>query len=417
MFSFDANSKQYTFHTPVVSGVSEVLPAGHYKLSLTPKGSVIFSPTAPFKLPSKLYGSMDARWDKVMRAYKNQPNKNTGVLLTGRAGSGKSLLGQYGANRFVLDVEGGVVLMPEHAIPGPILSDIIARIPNPVLFFGDEFEKMHSLDVQNTLLTTFDGGTTTGVLFVMTANDLDRVVPYFLDRPGRFLFHWPYFGLDDDFITGYAQDNLNNKDHVQELLRLSYRINDMSFDILRAIVGSCNLENISPEEAVEDLNVTVSTLQENDHWHVSELILSDRDVTPYYIPRAHGVDPRTLNNETFCIHGNYVGEELASLMLKQAKERLARIPEDSMQHKILAERVRGLETGIRKTTFDDFFLPFIPATLLMRSDDAVVYAGDVVISGVSHTFKATWSRGVRSVMVKNVEGAPGSLQALLDHLS
>ena len=69
------------------------LPRGVYNLSFHPKIGYYLKRTQDFSLPPKVYGDLSIA-DRYLKTY-NHRTRNTGVLLTGQKGSGKTILAKY----------------------------------------------------------------------------------------------------------------------------------------------------------------------------------------------------------------------------------------------------------------------------------------------------------------------------------
>jgi hypothetical protein len=63
-----------------------------------------------------------------------------------------------------------------------------------------------------------------------------------------------YKGLDNDFIVEYCEDNLNAKEHIQTICRISSMFDQFNFDMLKALVEEMNRYNEIPQQAMKMLN-------------------------------------------------------------------------------------------------------------------------------------------------------------------
>lgn len=191
-----------------------------------------------FGMPEKTYGNNDGRADKIINTFMTRENKNTGVLLSGNKGSGKTLLSKSVCVKLA---EAGVpVLLVETAFAGPQFTAFINYIDQRCALFIDEFEKKYRKDEdQNLLLSLMDGTGVGNKMFLLTSNN-EKVSEFLLSRPSRVFYHWHYGKLPEDVFLAYCEENLHNKAHMENLKTLLAISTDMSFDVLQSIVEELN---------------------------------------------------------------------------------------------------------------------------------------------------------------------------------
>jgi len=254
------------------------------KSKLEPKiYSVVFSEftgfylkevTDKFILPEKIYGNTHRRADRIIDTY-NKRNSNTGVILVGDKGSGKSLLSQTIANRMI---ESGVpVILVQEGFIGDDFMSFINKLGDCVVIF-DEFAKTYANqsdepDYQDKLLTMFDGASSSAsqnkILYIVLENDKYKLNDFLIDRPGRFYYRFEYDSLEKEAVLEYINDkNIEDEKFIDDLLDYSNRVQTFSFDILQAIVEEKLRYDEDLEEIVKVLNV--ERQDEND----KEIILS-----------------------------------------------------------------------------------------------------------------------------------------------
>lgn len=190
-----------------------------------------------FILPKKVYGVADDRLERVIRAFETR-DVSTGVLLTGKKGSGKTFLSQSVANT-LLD-KGFPVLLIDSPYKGDSFFSFLNDIGECVIIF-DEFAKNYSRDgnseqSQESLLGLFDGVKSQRRLIFVIENNKYKIAKHFINRPGRLLYHFEYGKLEKSVILDYCSDQNLEKKIIDDILSLYYTSSEFSFDILKSIV-------------------------------------------------------------------------------------------------------------------------------------------------------------------------------------
>ena len=164
---------------PNLSAVKDKIPAGVYTYicKQTKEGATdsYLAKKDKFILPAKLYGTVVERTERILAAYKAL-DKNMGVLLSGLAGAGKSLLIKYIANKAVDELGMPVIIFTTDSVNK--MSEFLDKTPQPCVILLDEFEKMTYPSQQEQLLTVFDGMYTTKNLFLLTVNDKNQLTQF-----------------------------------------------------------------------------------------------------------------------------------------------------------------------------------------------------------------------------------------------
>lgn len=303
MYAFNPDEQTYVVYNPPRAAIREKMEAGIYRLNVNPMtGTISFARQDMFELPSRIYGNAVERAGRVLQTFHSRPLSNTGVLLIGDAGSGKSLLAKLLCNTFVKEVPDGVVIIPDAPYTGSLLENILNDIKQPCTFFVDEFEKLYDQDKQNKLLTTMDGGAVTGKLFIKTANDIRRVNSHMLDRPSRFFYRYDFAGLDSEFIREYAEENLNDKGEVTSLLTLASQVPNFSMDILKSLIEESNRYGEPIMDAAVHLNLTLPRNRRNyETWHLSRLVIDGLDLTSKYETKRIYESLVRLDDDELCL--------------------------------------------------------------------------------------------------------------------
>lgn len=210
-----------------------------------------------FVLPNKIYGSTKVvnRWLKSYCA--NQ--RNTGIILTGIKGSGKTLLSKKCA------IDSG---LPIIIIDAPYNDpDFISFVTSPelgdVCIFIDEFEKIYDkLGSENAILTILDGAFSTHNLFIFTCNNM-HTNPYLTNRPSRIRYRSHFESLPNNVIDEVIKDLLHNKKHADSIRLVLSAIGIITFDLLITLIKEVNLFDEPANVVAPYLNIIPETIYVN----------------------------------------------------------------------------------------------------------------------------------------------------------
>lgn len=276
------------------SRVDKIEP-GIYELRVPMMGAPYLHRIADRKpLPAKLYGDAQSLSNRIFHTYmdRRENGLNTGILLEGIKGSGKSLTSSISINK-VIDA-GGYCITINKPYPGQLLKDIIGTPTQPVVLDFDEFEKIYkpessteeaiqrlgldrntlsellkrsgtssaSNPAQESLLTFLSGGTTSGVLSLITVNDSSNINQFMRRRPSRIFYNVKYNGLPSSVIEAFSQDALDDKTLVAEFARKASRIKDVSFDILTSLVEDINRMKLGVNNSMEIMGFGMEAQEE-----------------------------------------------------------------------------------------------------------------------------------------------------------
>ncbi|MBY3433615.1 AAA family ATPase [Rhizobium laguerreae] len=257
----------------IASGAPEItdrLPAGTYLLNGDPENGFYLSEVDDFTLPEKTYGKEIERHERIINTFLSR-HSTTGVILAGEKGSGKTLLSKR------VSIE----LAKQHGIPtiiinaphkGDAFNQYIQAITQPALVILDEFEKVYDPAAQNALLTVLDGTMQSKKLFIVAINDISKMNPYMLNRPGRFFYVYKYSGVSEDAIHEYLLDNLADQSRLDSVISYTQLFRSFTFDMLSAIVEEMNRYDEPINEVMKNLNVSMD-FGGGDYYEVLEVVL------------------------------------------------------------------------------------------------------------------------------------------------
>lgn len=242
--------------------VTGSLPKGIYTVSKP-------SPISPYVLeqgqlkerPEKVYGSIDAYKDRIIRTFKDRKD-STGVLLVGPKGTGKTLLTRCVAYA-LLEQDVPVVIVPFSLVCQSAI-DFISTIDTECVVIFDEIDKVKEAAARDDnddnvstscLLELLDGTTSFKRLYLFTANEIWKINQYMLNRPGRIYYKFEFNGLSQEAVQEYCKEHLRKRQYTKEVVEVAGKVSDFSFDMLSALVEETNRYGISPREACKVLNI------------------------------------------------------------------------------------------------------------------------------------------------------------------
>lgn len=242
-----------------LGALPEKLPLGTYTLQFNDfTKSYYLHQIEDIQLPSKIYGDVTQFADRVCTKF-NSVNRNLGVLLVGSKGAGKTMVGKLIATQ----ISCPVIIITE----GYDDSGFISFLTDPALgncvILIDEFEKLYNGENadSNKILSLLDGPYNTHHIFVFTANEFYRINSMMKNRPSRIHFLKEFTGLDEDTVKEIGNDILDNKEWIPELIDISQKMTECTFDTIMSICADSNLYKESPKIVIKYMNVLIESSQ------------------------------------------------------------------------------------------------------------------------------------------------------------
>lgn len=235
-------------------GVYKSVPPGTYSLSQDAMSKQYFlKNTKNISVYGKFYGNVVKNTNRILETFHSRAT-NTGVLLNGVKGSGKTLLAK---NICVKGAEtrGLPTILVDNGYHGDDFNRFMQSIDFPCIVLFDEFEKLYGYSDQDKILTLLDGVYGGKKLFILTVNDIHRVSTFLTNRPGRIYYNLSFDTLDESFIREYCEDNLNDKSKIEDIISYTKIYSFFNFDMLMAAVEEMNRYNENLGEVLEYLNI------------------------------------------------------------------------------------------------------------------------------------------------------------------
>jgi hypothetical protein len=267
--------------------IHDALPARTYIVGYDgQKGSYYLEPAESFNLPKKIYDDSEARADRILDTFESRPNQ-TGVLLNGVKGAGKTLLAKQVSLKGV--ARGFATILVNQPWCGDGFNSFIQSIDHPAILIFDEFEKIYDHKEQQALLTLLDGVFPTKKLFILTTNKQADVSHYILNRPGRVFYSLTYDYLSPELIEEYCNDNLDDKSQIPAIVTYTRIFNFFNFDIIAAVVEEMNRYKESFDSVLAWLNVSPDTNnREGDKFKIEMICGNKSEIISH---QYHGFNP------------------------------------------------------------------------------------------------------------------------------
>lgn len=265
------NGDEYT----QAAASSEVVPRpepGFYNLAVDENGiRLIADSKFNYTFPKKIYGNVAEDGDNILRTWSNRV-KNTGVILSGPQGTGKSLTAQYVISKAIKDFKAVVIEFSK-----PILDKrafkFIQNLDCPVVIFIDEFEKKYNREAQEENLGYMDGSSLEGVLWILTVNVRGRVCDYYTHRPSRVYFHFKFDNVDMETVSRIVDEKFDVKGYIskqkekmsndditelkKDIVKSISTFTIRTFDTILSFIDEINTTGYRPEKVLKYLNIEI----------------------------------------------------------------------------------------------------------------------------------------------------------------
>jgi len=279
-------SGQKTFVEKLPEGIRNLkLKAKLYSLEHSrEEGFFLLDIGDKYVLPDKTYGNYDEASKRVINTHHSKRG-NTGILLTGPKGTGKSLFVKFIANAMIkLNVP---VIQFTKPYQGEDIFNFIESIGDCVLVF-DEFGKNYSSFnsdggrelTQVKLLSLLDGLGNSKRLHLFTENNVYSISEYLLNRPGRIHYHFKYSRLGEDVIKEYCRDLSIPEETIKEILALSTKLKVLSFDTISCLINEWKLYGGNLNDHLNILNITLCRDPDNKDVEIISFVKANGTIVP-----------------------------------------------------------------------------------------------------------------------------------------
>lgn len=204
-----------------------------------------------FITPKLIWGDVEERaaliWNDFILG-----EGNCGALLTGNAGTGKTLLAELVCN---IAINNGlmVILLSEIKVNVKVIQ-FLSQLNNVVLLF-DEYAKLVDFNDEKFLLNMMSS-LSSKKLFLLTENHTN-ISQYILNRPGRIKYHFSYPKLEQSMFYDYVNHHINSSHRFyRDIIDLYNSCTTFSFDHLQTLVDEhISNKDIYIEDMLEYLNL------------------------------------------------------------------------------------------------------------------------------------------------------------------
>lgn len=210
-----------------------------------------------FEMPPKHYGESEHSFsDTCLRTWENT-DSNLGILLTGKKGTGKTLISKIIANKMLENGYPVIIIKDsfseDQASTSNPLVDFLSEITTDVVLFVDEYEKIFG--ESPAFLPLMDGVSNQSCrkMFLLTSNS-SKIESNMFSRPSRIRYVRNYDNTPMPVIMEMIDDLLVNKDFKEDLLDILSGIDTVTVDVVMKLISEINIHNISASEFIEYFN-------------------------------------------------------------------------------------------------------------------------------------------------------------------
>lgn len=282
---------------------TDELAPGYYTVSRDPLGNYFLSKGDISGVPDILYGETENRAKHIIKTYyrRLQTNANTGILLSGTKGSGKTMLAKVISKK--LAAIGIPTIMITQAYSDANFLEMMSKITDKAVIIFDEFDKTYEKKQdQEALLSLLDGTGSGNKLFILTKNS-GFISEFFLNRPSRVFYNFNYDKISLETMIDYLTTNLQNTQHTESFQRLWDMSTELSFDVIQGIVEELNFyPEMTFKECLDMMGISFGG---SSQWKVSSVTINGRIASVSWVDGLHGFNPLKFINGTQQIEINF----------------------------------------------------------------------------------------------------------------
>lgn len=189
-------------------------------------------------LPEKIYEGLDEdRFvNQVMTHFNSTTETNTGVLLTGLKGSGKTLM----SKRLAIETNLPIIIV-DKGCPVRATITFFVRMTQPCVVIFDEIEKNSRYWNSDDLLSLLDGVQgTCKKLVILTCNQDSELSDNIKDRCSRIRYYKVFKGISDNTIESIVRDKIHDKDAIDVVNYFIKQFTVKSYDNIVAFIDEIN---------------------------------------------------------------------------------------------------------------------------------------------------------------------------------